>query len=153
MICPDCGFNDSKVIDSRPAETKIRRRRECLNPKCNIRFTTYEAIEDTPLRVVKKDGSVEPFDCSKLTDRVLRATVKRPVKLRTVENMVDSIQSYYKNNLQREVTSDKLGEIVLKRLKDIDLVAYVRFASVYREFEDIDSFVKIISELQSREDI
>ncbi|MCL1903047.1 MAG: transcriptional regulator NrdR [Oscillospiraceae bacterium] len=149
MICPDCGFNDSKVIDSRPTESRIRRRRECLNPKCAIRFTTYETIEDAPLRVVKKDGSVEPFDGGKLTNRILRATVKRPVKLRTVENMVESIQAYFKNNLQREVSSDKLGEIVLRRLKEIDLVAYVRFASVYREFEDIDSFVRIISELQS----
>ena len=149
MICPECGYNDSKVIDSRPAETKIRRRRECLNPRCAGRFTTYETIEDIPLMVQKKDGSVESFNSRKLTERVLRATVKRPVKLKTVEAMVENIQAYFKNNLQREVTSDKLGEIVLRRLKDIDHVAYVRFASVYREFEDIDSFVKIISELQS----
>jgi len=147
MICPECGHNDSKVIDSRPAESKIRRRRECL--KCTGRFTTYEIIEDIPLMVVKKDNSVEPFNARKLTERVLRATIKRPVKLKTVENMVESIQSYFKNNLQREVTSDKIGEIVLRRLKDIDHVAYVRFASVYREFDDIESFVKIISELQS----
>ncbi|MCL2072135.1 MAG: transcriptional regulator NrdR [Oscillospiraceae bacterium] len=146
MVCPECGFNDSKVVDSRPAETKIRRRRECL--KCMWRFTTYETIEDFPLMVAKKDGTIEPFDSKKLTDKLLRSTVKRPVKLKTIENMVESIQSYFKNNLQREVTSDKLGEIVLRRLKDIDLVAYVRFASVYREFDNIDSFVKIISELR-----
>jgi transcriptional repressor NrdR len=149
MVCPECGFNDSKVIDSRPAETKIRRRRECLNTKCNGRFTTYETVENIPVLVVKKDNTIEPFDGNKLTERVLRATIKRPVKLKTVENMVESIQTHFRNNLQREVTSDKIGEIVLRRLKDIDLVAYVRFASVYREFEDIDSFVKIISELQS----
>jgi transcriptional repressor NrdR len=151
MICPDCGYNDSKVIDSRPAESKVRRRRECLNEKCTARFTTYETIEDLPVMVVKKDNTIEPFDCRKLTDRVLRATVKRPVKLKTVESMVESIQVHFKNNLQREVTSDKIGELVLRRLKDIDHVAYVRFASVYREFNDIDSFVKIISELQSEE--
>lgn len=151
MICPDCGFNDSKVIDSRPAESKIRRRRECLNPNCAGRFTTYETIEDIPVMVAKKDGTIEPFDAHKLTERVLRATIKRPVKLKTVENMVESIHTYFKNNLQREVTSGKIGEIVLRRLKDIDLVAYVRFASVYREFEDIDSFVKTISELNAEE--
>jgi transcriptional repressor NrdR len=147
MICPDCGFNDSKVIDSRPAESKIRRRRECL--ECTARFTTYETIEDIPIMVVKKDGTIEPFDARKLTERVLRAVVKRPVKLKAVEAMVESIQLHFKNNLQREVTSYKIGEIVLRRLKDLDLVAYVRFASVYREFDDIDSFVKIIVELQA----
>ncbi|MCL2754494.1 MAG: transcriptional regulator NrdR [Oscillospiraceae bacterium] len=147
MICPDCGYNDSKVVDSRPAESKIRRRRECLD--CTARFTTYETIEDLPLMVVKKDGSIEPFDARKLTERVLRATVKRPVKVKAVENMVDNIQVFFKNNLQKEVTSYKIGEIVLRRLKDIDSVAYVRFASVYREFDDIESFVKTISELQA----
>ncbi|MCL1831903.1 MAG: transcriptional regulator NrdR [Oscillospiraceae bacterium] len=151
MICPECGFNDSKVIDSRPAESKIRRRRECL--KCNQRFTTYETIEDMPIMVVKKDGTIEPFDAQKLTERVLRATVKRPVKLKTVEAMVEKVQQFFKNNLQREVTSDKIGEAVLRHLKDIDLVAYVRFASVYREFDDIDSFVKTISELQCGDSI
>jgi transcriptional repressor NrdR len=147
MICPECGYNDSKVIDSRPAESKIRRRRECL--KCSVRFTTYEIIEDIPVMVTKKDGSIEPFDPRKLTERVLRSTTKRPVKLKAVENMVEGIQTEFKNNLQREITSDRLGEIVLKKLKELDHVAYVRFASVYREFEDVESFVKIISELQA----
>ena len=147
MICPECSYNDSKVIDSRPSESKIRRRRECL--KCNSRFTTYEIIEDIPLMVAKKDGSIEPFDARKLTERVLRATVKRPVKLKTVENMVENIQVYFKNNLQREVTSAQIGDIVLRRLKEIDHVAYVRFASVYREFDDIESFIRFISELRS----
>jgi transcriptional repressor NrdR len=149
MICPECGFNDSKVIDSRPAETKIRRRRECL--ECSGRFTTYEIIEDIPIMVVKKDSTIEPFDSRKLIERMLRATTKRPVKLKTIENVVESIQMHFKNNFQREVTSDKIGEIVMRRLKEIDHVAYVRFASVYREFDDIDSFVKIISELQSED--
>jgi len=99
--------------------------------------------------VAKKDGSIEPFDARKLTERVLRATVKRPVKLKTVENMVENIQVYFKNNLQREVTSAQIGDIVLRRLKEIDHVAYVRFASVYREFDDIESFIRFISELRS----
>jgi transcriptional repressor NrdR len=101
--------------------------------------------------VAKKDGTIEPFDSRKLIERMLRATTKRPVKLKTIENVVESIQAQFKNKLQREVTSDKIGEIVLKRLKDIDHVAYVRFASVYREFDDIESFVKIISELRDDE--
>jgi len=147
MKCPKCGYNDSKVIDSRPADNKVRRRRECL--ECSERFTTYEMIEDIPIMVVKKDHSIEPFDAQKLTERILRATVKRPVKLKTVENMVENIQNDFKNNLQREVTSDKIGEIVLRRLKDIDRVAYIRFASVYREFDDVESFIKIINELSS----
>lgn len=149
MKCPECGFDDSKVIDSRPTENKIRRRRECL--KCKCRFTTYEIIENIPLMVIKKDNSIEPFDRQKLIDRLLRATIKRPVKLETVENMVDEIENELKNRFQREVSSDKIGEIILHKLKDIDHVAYIRFASVYREFNDIDSFMKIITELSESE--
>ncbi|MCL1880896.1 MAG: transcriptional regulator NrdR [Oscillospiraceae bacterium] len=145
MICPECSFNDSKVVDSRPADIKIRRRRECL--KCGGRFTTYEIIEDIPIMVTKKDGGLEPFDSQKLTDRIYRATVKRPVKLRTIEHMVETIQTGFKNSLQKEVSSNKIGEMVLRHLKNIDHVAYVRFASVYREFDDIESFVSLISEL------
>lgn len=145
MRCPECGFDDSKVIDSRPTDNKIRRRRECLSCKC--RFTTYEIVESIPLMVIKKDNSIEPFDRQKLIDRLLRATVKRPVKLETIENMVEDIVCELKNQFQREVTSDRIGDMVLMRLKDIDRVAYIRFASVYREFTDIDSFMKIISEL------
>jgi transcriptional repressor NrdR len=148
MICPDCGFNDSKVVDSRPSDNKVRRRRECLKPGCAFRFTTYESIEDMAIMVVKKGGSIEPFNQQKLIERVLRATVKRPVKLKVVENMIENIHLQFKNNLQREVTSQRIGDIVLQQLKNIDHVAYVRFASVYREFDDIDSFVKLISELQ-----
>ncbi|MCL2633481.1 MAG: transcriptional regulator NrdR [Oscillospiraceae bacterium] len=147
MICPECNHDDSKVIDSRHTENRIRRRRECLN--CTSRFTTYEIIEDMPIMVLKKDNTIEPFDVQKLTERVLRATVKRPVKLKTVESMVEGIQAEFKNKLQREVSSEKIGEMVLKKLKDIDHVAYVRFASVYREFDDIESFLKIITELSS----
>lgn len=145
MKCPECGCDESRVIDSRPTENKIRRRRECVN--CNFRFTTYEIIEEIPLMVIKKDHSIEPFDREKLVERVLRATVKRPVNLETIENMVEEVAAELKNSLQREVTSDKIGELVLHKLKDIDHVAYIRFASVYREFNDLDSFMQIISEL------
>ena len=145
MKCPECGFDDSKVIDSRPTEDKIRRRRECLQCKC--RFTTYEVIENIPLMVVKKDNSIEPFDRQKLIDRVLRATIKRPVQLETVEKMVDEIVNDLKNKLQKEVSSDKIGEAVLHKLKEVDDVAYIRFASVYREFNDAESFMKVIGEM------
>lgn len=145
MKCPECGFDDSKVIDSRPTEDKIRRRRECLQCKC--RFTTYEVIESIPLMVVKKDNSIEPFDRQKLIDRVLRATIKRPVQLETVEKMVDEIVNDLKNKLQKEVSSDKIGEAVLHKLKEVDDVAYIRFASVYRDFNDAESFMRVIGEM------
>lgn len=145
MKCPECGYEDSKVIDSRPAENKIRRRRECLSCKC--RFTTYEMVETIPLMVVKKDNAIEPFDRDKLINRLARATVKRPVQIEDLEKMVEDIVQELKNQFRREVSSDEIGELVLRRLKDIDKVAYIRFASVYRDFNDIDSFVRIISEL------
>lgn len=145
MKCPECGYQDSKVIDSRPADNKIRRRRECLSCKC--RFTTYEMVETIPLMVVKKDNTIEPFDRDKLINRLARATVKRPVQIEDLEKMVEDIVQELKNQFRREVTSDEIGELVLRRLKDIDKVAYIRFASVYRDFNDIDSFVRIISEL------
>lgn len=145
MKCPECGYEDSKVIDSRPAENKIRRRRECLSCKC--RFTTYEMVETIPLMVVKKDNTIEPFDRDKLINRLARATVKRPVQIEDLEKMVEDIVQELKNQFRREVSSDEIGELVLRRLKDIDKVAYIRFASVYRDFNDIDSFVRINSEL------
>lgn len=145
MKCPECGYEDSKVIDSRPAENKIRRRRECLSCKC--RFTTYEMVETIPLMVVKKDNTIEPFDRDKLINRLARATVKSPVQIEDLEKMVEDIVQELKNQFRREVSSDEIGELVLRRLKDIDKVAYIRFASVYRDFNDIDSFVRIISEL------
>jgi len=145
--CPDCGYNDSRVIDSRPTENKIRRRRECLS--CKGRFTTYEIVENIPLMVIKKNDMIEPFDRQKLIDRLLRATIKRPVKLEELENMVEDIVTELKNKFQREVTSDKIGELVLRRLKDTDHVAYIRFASVYRDFSDVDSFISFIAELSN----
>ena len=146
MKCPECGCEESKVIDSRPTDNKVRRRRECI--QCGGRFTTYEIIEEIPLMVIKKDHSIEPFDREKLVDRLCRAAVKRPIKLEEIENIVEEIASEFKNSLQREVTSDKIGEAVLHKLKQHDDVAYIRFASVYREFSDVESFMKIISELK-----
>ncbi len=145
MKCPECTCEESKVIDSRPTENKVRRRRECIN--CGHRFTTYEIIEEIPLMVIKKDNTIEPFDREKLVERLCRAAVKRPVKLETIENMVEEVATELKNTLQREITSDKIGELVLRKLKDIDHVAYIRFASVYRDFSDVESFMKVISEI------
>ncbi len=150
MKCPECGFEDSKVIDSRPAENKIRRRRECL--KCKARFTTYEIVENVPLMVIKKDNTLEPFDRDKLINRLARATVKRPVTIEQLENTVEDIVNELKNQFKREVTSDEIGELVLRRLKKLDKVAYIRFASVYRDFNDIESFVRIISELSEEQE-
>ena len=142
MKCPECGFDESKVIDSRPTDGKIRRRRECLSCKC--RFTTYEIVENTPLMVVKKDHSIEPFDPEKLVERLRRAAVKRPLTLADLEGMVDEIENELKNKLVKEVPSSKIGEMVLEKLKDKDDVAYIRFASVYMDFTDAESFIKII---------
>ena len=149
MKCPDCGFDDSRVIDSRPTDNKIRRRRECLS--CKGRFTTYEIVENIPLMVIKKNDMIEPFDRQKLLDRLLRATIKRPVKLVELENMVEDIVTELKNKFQREVTSEKIGELVLRKLKDADHVAYIRFASVYRDFGSVDSFISFIAELNKEE--
>lgn len=149
MRCPECGFDDSKVIDSRPTDGRIRRRRECLSCKC--RFTTYEIVENIPLMVIKKDHSLQPFDSQKLVERILRATIKRPISLETIERMVEEVESELKNNFQREVTSEKIGEMVFHKLKKIDRVACIRFASVVRDFTDVDGFIKIISELSEEE--
>lgn len=149
MRCPDCGYEDSRVIDSRPTDNKIRRRRECLS--CKSRFTTYEIVENIPLMVIKKNDMIEPFDRQKLLDRLLRATIKRPVKLGELENMVEDIVTELKNKFQREVTSEKIGELVLQKLRDADHVAYIRFASVYRDFGSVDSFISFIAELNKEE--
>ncbi|MBP3855126.1 MAG: transcriptional repressor NrdR [Ruminiclostridium sp.] len=146
MKCPECGFEDSKVIDSRPTDGRIRRRRECLS--CRCRFTTYEIVENIPLMVVKKDHSIEPFNSEKLAERIRRATIKRPVSYETIENMVDEIETELKNKLQKEVPSVQIGDMVLEKLKNTDHVAYIRFASVYKDFNDAESFIKIISELE-----
>lgn len=148
MKCPFCSYTESKVVDSRPAEDseKIRRRRECLS--CGKRFTTYEAIENTPLIVVKKDHTRQIFDRDKLLRGLLRACEKRPVALETLEGLVDSIEQTYANAMLKEVSSVELGEQVLKELKKLDKVAYIRFASVYRDFSDVDSFLNELKKLQ-----
>ena len=141
MKCPFCGFEESKVIDSRPTDEgqRIRRRRECIN--CGKRFTTYEIIESVPVIVVKKDKSREVFDRSKLFNGMLRACEKRPVSIETLENAIDEIESQLQNSLEKEVPSVTVGEMALEKLKSIDEIAYVRFASVYREFKDVNTFM------------
>lgn len=147
MKCPFCGFEESKVIDSRPTDEgeRIRRRRECV--KCGKRFTTYEVIETVPVIVVKKDKSRESFDRTKLFNGILRACEKRPVSIETIDNMVDSIEAALQNSLDREVTSVHIGEMVMDKLKETDEVAYVRFASVYRQFKDINTFMEELNKL------
>lgn len=147
MKCPYCFFQESKVVDSRPTDEgeRIRRRRECLS--CGKRFTTYEVMETTPLMVVKKDRSREQFDREKLLTGLLRACEKRPVSLTTLESVVDDIELSLQNSLEREVCTEKIGEMAMERLKGIDEVAYVRFASVYRQFKDIHSFMEELNEI------
>ena len=147
MRGPYCGYAESKMIDSRPTDegARIRRRRECLS--CAKRFTTYEIIESLPIIVVKKDTSREAFDRNKLLNGLLRACEKRPVPLETLEKAVDEIEAQIQNSLDREVTADRIGEYAMEKLKAIDEIAYVRFASVYRQFKDINSFHEAISRL------
>ena len=147
MKCPFCGFEESKVIDSRPTDEgeRIRRRRECIG--CLKRFTTYEIIESVPVIVVKKDKSREVFDRNKLFNGMLRACEKRPVSLESIERAVDEIETTLQNSLDREVTSVRIGELAMDKLKDLDEVAYVRFASVYRQFKDINTFMSELSKL------
>ena len=147
MKCPFCGYSDSKVIDSRPAEegSTIRRRRECL--ACQKRFTTYEIIERLPLVVIKRDGSRQSFDKVKLINGMVRACEKRPVSLSQLENIADEIEQELQSGLEREVRTVDIGEMVMARLKNVDEVAYVRFASVYRSFKDINTFMEELSKL------
>lgn len=147
MRCQYCGYLDSKVIDSRPTDEgeRIRRRRECT--KCGKRFTTYEIIETVPLIVVKKDGTRESFDRVKLFNGLLRACEKRPVPVEVIEKAVTDIESQLQNSLEKEITSGKIGELAMEKLKDIDEVAYVRFASVYRQFKDVSTFVDEVTKL------
>ena len=147
MKCPYCGCEDSKVIDSRPTDEgeRIRRRRECT--KCGKRFTTYEIIETVPLIVVKKDGTRESFARVKLFNGLLRACEKRPVPVEVIEKAVTDIESQLQNSLEKEITSGKIGELAMEKLKDIDEAAYVRFASVYRQFKDVSTFVDEVTKL------
>lgn len=149
MKCPYCGYSESKVIDSRPTDEgeRIRRRRECLN--CAKRFTTYEVIETVPVVVVKKDNSREAFDRNKLLNGLLRACEKRPVPLETLERIVDEIETLLQNSLDREVPSTLIGTYAMDKLKKVDEVAYVRFASVYREFKDINTFMDELNKIKA----
>ena len=147
MKCPFCGFEESKVIDSRPTDEgeRIRRRRECL--KCQKRFTTYEIIESLPVIVIKKDKSREVFNRDKLLNGLMRACEKRPVSIDMLEHIIDEIEATLQNSLDREVTSEHIGELVMDKLKGVDEVAYVRFASVYRQFKDIGTFMSELNKL------
>jgi len=147
MKCPFCGYSESKVIDSRPADegASIRRRRECL--ACRKRFTTYETMECLPIVVVKKDGSRQSFDRNKIMAGLIRACEKRPVPYSALESMVNEIEQVLQNKMEREISSSEIGELVMERLKKIDDVSYVRFASVYRQFKDINTFIAELSKL------
>ena len=150
MKCPFCGYEESKVIDSRPTDEgeRIRRRRECL--QCAKRFTTYEMIESLPIIVIKKDGSRETFDRQKLLTGMLRACEKRPVSIEMLDHAITDIETVIQNSLDREVSSVKIGELVMDKLKDIDEVAYVRVASVYRQFKDINTFMDELNKLLTK---
>ena len=147
MKCPFCGYQESKVVDSRHSEdnTSIRRRRECLS--CQKRFTTYETVESLPMIVVKKDNSRQSFDRNKILNGMVRACEKRPVTMADLEKAADEIEQIIQNSLDREVSTEKIGELVMERLKPLDEVAYVRFASVYRQFKDINSFMHELNKI------
>lgn len=141
MKCPFCGYGDSKVLDTRPTDegNTIRRRRECLN--CQKRFTTYEKIEQSPIMVVKKDGNRQAFDREKIIRGMIKSCEKRPVSAADIEEAVNNIEKKIENSMKKEISSLEVGEMVMDELKDLDEVSYVRFASVYREFKDLQSFV------------
>ena len=147
MICPFCGYNESKVIDSRPTDdgNSIRRRRECLS--CTKRFTTYEIMESVPVVVVKKDGSRQSFDRNKVLSGMVKACEKRPVSLEVLERATDEIEQTLLSSLEKEIPVENIGNLVMEKLKAIDEVAYVRFASVYRQFKDINTFMEELSKL------
>ena len=147
MKCPFCNYPDSTVVDSRPTDegTSIRRRRECLH--CLKRFTTYETIERLPLMLVKRDGTREPYDRNKLLSGVMKACEKRPVPQARLEQLVDTVEQKLFGTLETEISSQKIGEMVMQELKNVDEVAYVRFASVYRQFKDINTFLEELNSL------
>lgn len=151
MKCPFCGYGDSKVLDSRPTDesSAIRRRRECL--KCGKRFTTYEKIEEVPIMVIKKDKVREIFDRNKIIKGLIRASQKRSISIKVLEQVVDDIENSIYNDLKQEITSVEIGEMVMERLKEIDLISYVRFASVYKEFNNIETFMDELNKLIGEE--
>lgn len=147
MKCIYCGCEDSKVLDSRSTEetNSIRRRRECLN--CGKRFTTYETIETVPILVVKKDGSRQAFNIEKIRNGMIKACEKRPVSIAQIDQMSEEIEKEIQNSLKQEISSQEVGEMVMTKLKAVDEIAYVRFASVYRQFKDVTNFIKLITEM------
>lgn len=147
MKCPYCGQVESKVVDSRPADDgeSIRRRRECL--ACGKRFTTYETVETLPLIVIKKDGSRQNFEKEKVLKGIIHACAQRPVPMETMERIADEVEQELQNSMSREISANRIGELVMERLKEVDEVSYVRFASVYRQFKDIDSFMEELNRL------
>ncbi len=147
MKCPYCSFEEDKVIDSRPTDegATIRRRRECLS--CHKRYTTYEKVESLPIMVVKKDGTRQPYDREKVRKGILRACEKRSISIDQIESVLDTIEAQISNSLEREVTSEFIGELVMDKLRELDEVAYVRFASVYRQFRDINTFMNELNKL------
>ena len=149
MKCPFCSCEEDKVIDSRPTDegATIRRRRECIN--CHRRYTTYEKVESVPLMVIKKDKTRQSFNRDKIMSGLLRACEKRPVSINELEHLVDEVETKIHNSLEREVTTTQIGEFVMEKLKDLDEVAYVRFASVYRQFKDINTFMDELHKLLS----
>ena len=150
MRCPFCQYEESKVIDSRPAEDKKRRRRECL--KCGKRFTTYEIVEQPMRIVVKRDGSLEPYDRNKLLSGIYHAIKKRPVSYAQVNEIADSVEEKYTGGWHSQMTSDQIGAVVLERLRNMDEIAYIRFASVYQDFKDASGFISAIASLNRSEE-
>ncbi len=148
MKCIYCGYTDSKVIDSRATEeaNSIRRRRECL--KCGKRFTTYETIETTPLLVIKRDGSRQTFDKDKIKKGLIKACEKRPISIAQIDIIVSDIEKYLSNSLSQEVKSNEIGELVMQRLKELDEIAYIRFACVYRKFEDVTKLINFLNTIK-----
>jgi transcriptional repressor NrdR len=147
MKCPYCEYLESKVVDSRPTDEgqAIRRRRECI--KCGKRFTTYEKVEEIPIIIVKRDGNRQAYNRNKLLNGILKSCEKRPVSMSTIEQLVDDIEKTLYNSLEKEITSIEIGEMVMNKLKNIDEVAYVRFASVYRQFKDLNSFMEELKKI------
>ena len=150
MNCPFCAYEESKVVDSRPSDKRIRRRRECM--KCGGRFTTYEAVEYPLLMVEKKDGNFESFNKNKLIGGIYSAIKKRPVSVEKVTEIADYVENYFANSLRTVAKSREIGEIVLEKLREIDPIAYIRFASVYEDFTDIESFVSVILDLENKKE-
>lgn len=150
MKCMYCGYTESKVVDSRSADdgNSIRRRRECL--KCGKRFTTYETIENTPVLVIKNDGTRQPFDPGKIRNGIIKSCEKRPVAMHDIDKLVVDIEKKVYNTLEQEIASARIGEYVMDGLKELDQVAYIRFASVYRQFRDVTTFIEFIAEFEKR---